>query len=350
MEPIKHSLKDIDEILIKDDAVNITFKDEETPGAPGKPPGLGLGQGGAAAAVIKPPTSYPKPLSTDSISITLDDATFKFDDATGNLLIPDVTIAKEIVQDYHRGDKIVKVLKSADELKVAADFMEGVWIVADHPLDENGDVRLVAGVEDIGGKVLNPRYISDEKCNRIVGDLEITGHKIIADVKSGKTREVSIGFQSKDVEEKGKFGDDEYSVKQTGIFIDHVAIVENGRCSLNDGCGIVNADKDKDKPPAGDPDKPAEKTDVEKKMLADAEKIVKAQREELEGSILKISDARTKEELGTMDVDVLRKDLGYFADAKKEARKSVGITVDEEIDPSNKMSVLRSDVDKAYEC
>jgi len=345
MDPVTHPIKDIEKVTFDEvDNLVITFKEEGGIGEAG-----GLPEAGGAPLIVKPP-SYPKPLSTDSISLTLDDATFKFDDATGNMLIPDVTIVKEIVQDYHDGDKIIKVFKSADEIKAAADLMDGVWICADHPKDENGSVRLVAGKEDIGGKVLTPRFVADENGNRIVCDLEITCPKIIADVKSSKTREVSIGFQSKNIEGKGKFGDDEYTLKQTGIFIDHVAIVENGRCSLNDGCGIVSADDEK--PPAeGQPGgKPAEKTEAEKRMFADAEKIVKEEREKLENAILTVSDSRTKEELAKEDLGKLQKDFAFITDAKRKAQKSVGIVADREIDEKDTYAKQRKELDKVYGC
>jgi len=343
MEPITHPIKDIEKVTFDEsDNLVITFKDEidEAGGLPGELPDIG-----GAALVVKPPASYPKPLSTDSVSITLDDSTFKFDESLGNLLIPDVTLAKEIVQDYNDGDKIVKVYKSADEIKAAVDLMDGVWICADHPKDENGNVRLVAGADDIGGKVLTPRYVSDEKGNRIVGDLEITCPDIIANVKSGKTREVSIGFQSKNLEETGKFGDEEYTLKQTGMFIDHLAIVENGRCSLNDGCGIVNADEEK---PAEEA--PAEKTDAQKKILADAAKIVKAKKDALKAEILKVSDSRTEEELEKKDLEELEKDFAFITDSVKKAQKSVGIRADREIDAGDTLALQRREIDKQYGC
>jgi hypothetical protein len=70
--------------------------------------------------------------------------------------------------------------------------------------------------------------------------LEISDKDLIEDIQSGKLKGVSPGHFSRiDKNASGEFEGQHYDVTQRDIFVDHIAIVEEGRCNVEDGCGIM---------------------------------------------------------------------------------------------------------------
>ena len=127
------------------------------------------------------PTSYPKPIATDSLCIELDEAKFQKDEETGILVIPDCVIAKEIVQDYDG----VSVYKPREEIEKAVEFLDQRPITDEHPPD-----GLVTSRDQIKGVLMNPRFVGDGA----VVDLEIRSPKLVEDIETGENAKYRSGF------------------------------------------------------------------------------------------------------------------------------------------------------------
>lgn len=173
---------------------------------------------------------------SDSITVQLDSEVFE--DTPEGLKIPNVTIAKSMVQTYHDSKgRARRVLKSADALRKMVEFASGRPVTDEHP--EGG---VVMSRKDTRGYIDN-LYVTEN--DEVKSDLYVTCKKLAKLVRDGKKREVSIGFYSGIDTTPGVFNDQEYDEIQNDIWLDHVAIVKNGRCSRKDGCGITDSVKSK---------------------------------------------------------------------------------------------------------
>jgi len=165
----------------------------------------------------------------------------------------DVDIASEIIHSYEDG----KAYKPADELKASYWTWENRWAISgDHP-----STGIVSKRGDVHGRTVNLRYVKnlkDHKTSRtnrrgILSDLQVFNNKvspeILADMKSGKKSDVSIGFFFTMDEVAGKVEEDghplngqEYDFIQRDFMGDHTAFgIDKGRCAMP-YCGI-GADK-----------------------------------------------------------------------------------------------------------
>jgi hypothetical protein len=124
----------------------------------------------------------------------------------------------------------LKVLKPFEELEAAALFADGIPITREHPS---------AGIVTDRRQVLGFFKSPTAKDDLLKGILAITDKDLIADVKDKKLTEVSAGFFC-DLDDTlaGELEGVHYDATQKNIFLNHVAVVENGRCSIDDGCGI----------------------------------------------------------------------------------------------------------------
>lgn len=174
-------------------------------------------------------SEYPKPEdskphfsdSLPSIKLDVDNA----EEADGVLSVP-VTVANaKHIYDYDG----LKVRKPFEELEAAALFADGIPITRDHPL---------AGIVTDRGQVLGFFNSPTANDDLLKGILAITDKDLIADVKDKKLTEVSAGFFCDLEEKKGELDGVTYDATQRNIFFNHVAVVENGRCSIENGCGI----------------------------------------------------------------------------------------------------------------
>lgn len=173
----------------------------------------------------KPETEDSKPLFSDSLpamKLDLDSAK----ETDGVFSVP-VTIANaKHIYDYDG----LKVRKPFDELKASAAFADGIPITREHP-----PAGIVTDRRQVLGFLKNPLAEDDI----LKGILAITDKDLIADVKDKKLTEVSPGFFCDlDDTQSGELGSEHFDATQTNIFLNHVAVVENGRCSIEDGCGI----------------------------------------------------------------------------------------------------------------
>ena len=172
-----------------------------------------------------PKSEDSKPRFTDSLpSMKLD--VDSAEEADGVLSVPVTAANAQHIYDYDG----LKVRKPFEELEAAAMFCDGRPVSREHP---------TAGIVTDRGEVLgffkNPLASDDV----LKGVLQITDKDLIADVKSKKLSEVSLSFYCDlDRSASGELNGEHYDATQRNIFIDHIAICENGRCSIEDGCGI----------------------------------------------------------------------------------------------------------------
>jgi hypothetical protein len=169
---------------------------------------------------------YPKPseesISTDSLPLQLD--LDSLTEANGVLAVPAIA-AKEMVYDYDG----LKILKPFDELKAAALFCSGIPVTREHP--KSG---IVTDRREVLGFFRDP--VAED--GQLRGILEIADKDLIADVKNKKLSEVSAGFFCALDRNPGEFKGEQYDAVQRNVFLNHIAVVEHGRCSLAQGCGI----------------------------------------------------------------------------------------------------------------
>jgi len=161
----------------------------------------------------------------------------------------DVVIAREIVHGYQDGN----AYKPAAELEAAYWTAEGNWAIASgHP-----DTAVIMDRDQMQGRTVNVRFsksLNDPKTKRpnnrgVVADLEVFNNKVppevLADMKSGKRHDVSIGFFFNKDETPGVIEEDghplrgaAYDYMQTKIAINHTAFaLEAGRCPMP-FCGV----------------------------------------------------------------------------------------------------------------
>ena len=180
-----------------------------------------------------------------------------------------VTIARsDHVYDYG----VVKAVKPFDELKEASAVADKIPVTRDHPAAGLvTDRRQILGfltnatAENAG---LHPitslqNLTKSEKQKLIESGIvlcrEITEQDLIADIKTGKAKEISPGFFcTLDESEKGRGvlkNGKKYTATQRNIYLNHIAVVEKGRCSIEDGCGITRDTPHSVTPPLIDQDK-----------------------------------------------------------------------------------------------
>lgn len=292
---VEYKWDEIKDVKVDEKGVKVTLKGESEYPVP-------------AEKYPMPLKSEPKPVATDSVKIVLDESTFVVDD-DGTLVIPDVVIAKEMVQDYE--GKEGGVWKSGEEIQALVRFLDNRPITDGHP-----EIGYVTSPDEVKGACVNTRCVDSSA----VTDLRISDKQLIEDVQSGKKREVSLGFQCDWVEEPGKFGELDYAWVQKKIYPDHTAMVRDGRCSLTDGCGVTD------------------------KVLLQAKTIVDEHRKQIIDEIASRSDVKSREDLEKDSIEDLTKSLALVKQLQAEAGKPAKIKSKAASDEDD----LHRKVDDAY--
>ena len=281
------------------------------------------------------PTKSNTKLVIDSTALNTDGMTEK----DGILSVP-ATIAKHMIQVYDD----LRVLKPAEELEAAARFADGIPITRDHPL-----AGIVTDRAEVLGFLKDPTFKNDE----LTGILEIADKDLAADVKDGKLTGLSIGFFCDLDRTEGTVGDAKYDAVQKSIFLNHVAIVDQGRCSIEDGCGFhTDSVKKIDSPPdligkldtaigmatnewgdstlkdlleeiktmvvsgaTGDSAAIIAERDA---LKAELEKIIKTEKDALITELTAMQDAKTKEDLEKLKLDELKKELAMVHELRTD--------------------------------
>jgi hypothetical protein len=149
-----------------------------------------------------------------------------FDEAKGILKVP-IVLAKEMIYHYDDYD----AFRPADELEAIANYIKGIPVTRGHP-----EEKIVTDRGEVMGWAMDPEFEDGE----LRAVLEISDKDLIFDIQSGKLKGVSPGHFSRiDKNASGEFEGKHYDVTQRDIFVDHIAIVEEGRCNVEDGCGIM---------------------------------------------------------------------------------------------------------------
>jgi hypothetical protein len=149
--------------------------------------------------------------------------------------IEGATIARPIKQHYLVGDEFEVYKKPAEALERAAWSFDNAPFTLGHP-----DSGMVKNVDDIHGFWRNPRYDTDD--DRLKEDLyvPVTDSEALEFIEENE--DVSVGFYNRVTAEydgeTGDLTDDDVDGFQVQMYGDHIAGVEQGRCSAEDGCGL----------------------------------------------------------------------------------------------------------------
>jgi len=281
---------------------------------------------------------------TSNLSLIIDSLELQTDgmqEKDGILSIP-ATVAKNLIQDYDG----LRVLKPAAELEAAAKFADRIPITRGHP-----DAGIVTDRREVLGFLTDPLYESDE----LKGILEIADKDLAADVKDGKLTGLSIGFFCNLDRTEGTVGDAKYDAVQKDIFLNHIAVVDQGRCSIEDGCGFHTDSKKIDSPPdligkldtaigmsenewnstlkdllveikemvtatppAGDSAALTRVTAERDAFKADLEAIIKTERDALITELTEMQDAKTREDLEKLQLDELKKEIDMVRELRTD--------------------------------
>lgn len=154
--------------------------------------------------------------------------------------VEDATIARPIKQPYMVGDSVEWYKKPAEELDRAAWSFDNAPFTLGHP-----DTGMVKDVDDIHGFWRKPRYDADD--DRLKENLyvPVTDDDAIEWLEDHS--DVSVGFYNRVTSDydgdTGDLTDDEgLDGFQVDMYGNHIAGVENGRCSGEDGCGLDSQD------------------------------------------------------------------------------------------------------------
>ena len=129
--------------------------------------------------------------------------------------------------------------KPGEEIKKSYRWLENVPITDEHPKNRLG---IVISLDEAKGYVDNVELRMDGNGRpEVVANLNIfkTEAELIDKIRSGKKVEVSVGFWYVREDSTGAFAGMKYDHVQRNLYFDHVAIVERGACSREQGCGIM---------------------------------------------------------------------------------------------------------------
>lgn len=140
----------------------------------------------------------------------------------GSLVGEIIATGAGVFSYYDKNGRIVRRLRSIDDVKAATPTLANVPITLLHPtedVDETNIDRLKVGsVGEAVFEVLN---------NKV--QVKITDKKAIEAIKSGRIRAVSCGYDCRLVQESGNWQGVEYDERQTEIVYNHLALVPRGR-------------------------------------------------------------------------------------------------------------------------
>ena len=164
-----------------------------------------------------------------------------WEDSNGQLICRDAIIARTGSYDYleseikEGGDrnKIVKVFRTEDEVfnPTSIASFENKPFVDDHPQE---DVSLENFRELSKGYMRDVRRGTGDCSNCLICDIVVTDPETIEEIKSGRKRELSLGYDTRIIEKDGKY-------YMTNIRGNHLALVDSGRA----GCATIRDSAEK---------------------------------------------------------------------------------------------------------
>jgi hypothetical protein len=141
-------------------------------------------------------------------------------------------------------------LKEFKTLEKSQTWLNGKpFVPASHPTDAHGMFVPVTSPNQASGFMSDTTAIKDfeineeEKKNVLFTIVNLfksddRNGPIVDAIKEGKKLDVSVGFHAEDIPNPGEFNGVEYDIIETDIYFDHLALVSQGACSLEDGCGL----------------------------------------------------------------------------------------------------------------
>lgn len=139
-----------------------------------------------------------------------------------------LTAARPVEQTYQTVDGEVVMKKPAEELQTAAWSLDNAPLTLGHPSS-----RIVDAVDTVHGFTRNPTWDSTSQSLDAHAYVPVTDTTARAWIEDNDG--VSIGFwYEADTDVDG----DTVDAYQRQLLVDHVAVVDEGRCSREDGCGL----------------------------------------------------------------------------------------------------------------
>ena len=145
--------------------------------------------------------------------------------------------ARNGVQEYYgseiglsgeQANQVFQVFRPLDEVASSLSTYTNAIVTDDHPQD--GLVTTETSSELSKGSVSNAEITEYDGISYISATITITNQELIDKVLSGEKRELSAGYTREIVEEAGEFDGVQYQYIQKDIKVNHVAVVEEGRC------------------------------------------------------------------------------------------------------------------------
>lgn len=137
------------------------------------------------------------------------------------------TVARPIEQTYFIDGERYTFKKPSDELQKSAWSLDNTPYTLGHP-----DSGVVNTVDQIHGFWKNPRWV--EATSDLNADLYFPANNSEVREFISDSGDVSVGFYNK----YAHTDEDGIDAYQTDLFYNHVASVDTGRCSGEDGCGL----------------------------------------------------------------------------------------------------------------
>ena len=141
-----------------------------------------------------------------------------------------MTAARSVEQTYRTVDGDVTMVKPPEELREAAWSLDNAPITLGHPPS-----RIVDGVDKIHGFTRHPEWDEEDDALRAHAYVPVNDTEAKAFIEGGGD-DVSIGFWYNAETDDVPSDIDGY---QRDLLVDHLAFVEEGRCSREDGCGLA---------------------------------------------------------------------------------------------------------------
>jgi hypothetical protein len=139
--------------------------------------------------------------------------------------------------DPMTGD-IVYELKHPDDLLTpeVLEQLKNLPITDDHPwelVNPDNAQEHVKGLTSDNAKILD---------NKLAGNGTVFDASLIGKILNNNKKECSLGFECKIVEESGEYKGQKYDRRQTNFEINHLAMVEKGRCGPDCSAKLDSAD------------------------------------------------------------------------------------------------------------
>lgn len=154
------------------------------------------------------------------------------EDNIGQLICTDVILARDGTYEYSSDEvfrdgkfNIIELHRDWEDVKKLKYTLEGKPVVYYHP-DRDTDIDVNNIADFTVGHLQNVRESEADGYNVLIGDLFISDKKAIEAIKSGKLREISLGYFY-EIDDKNK-----NYLKQIDMVAEHIALVTQGRAGI----------------------------------------------------------------------------------------------------------------------